>query len=70
MAFGFRYIDADKEVRLMQISGGGRLRVSDGQRDWWTKSKTTIPWEIYETDIGHTFDDRATAEMVLRNLVT
>lgn len=70
MAFGLRYTDGDDQMHLVQISGGGRLRVSNGRKKWWISGSATIPWEVYETEIGHTFKTRADAEMVLRNLVT
>lgn len=54
-------------VRLMQISGSGRVRLEQDGREWWDKPPKDAA-EVYETDIGQTWPDRDMALKASMNL--
>ena len=56
-------------VCLMQIAGGGRLRLKSGEREWWSKPPHDAAWEAYQTSIGQTCDSKEAAEEVIANLI-
>lgn len=68
MRFGLRYFEGNREIRLLQISGSGRLRLADATRKWWAKRTPETKWEIYPTDEGHAYLDADTAQSVVLNL--
>lgn len=47
MAFGLRYFDNKNEIRLIQISGDGRVRVEAAGKRWWTTAVSQ--WQVFET---------------------
>jgi len=63
LRYGFRYWDGTQEIRLWQISGGGRIRLRNTGtgKSWWAKSSKGIRWEICQANAGHTFPDLETA---------
>jgi hypothetical protein len=68
-AFGLRYFDEAREIRLMQIGGGGRILVEDAssKRRWWTRPDRKN-WHVYATKDGHRYPTIEEAEEVARNL--
>jgi hypothetical protein len=69
-AFGLRYWEGSREIRLIQISGGTKIRlleVSIG-KSWWTRLPKDTPWEIYEATSGRHFPNVETANQVLATL--
>jgi hypothetical protein len=68
--YGLRYFDGPREIRLMQIGGSGRVKLSDGNCAWWEDHRPllSVHWQVYETEIGQTYSDRKAAEMVSFNL--
>lgn len=65
-----RFWEGPHEVRLQQISGGGRIRLlaPSTEKSWWSKPPTDKHWEIYEASSGHCFPDIETAREVLAAL--
>lgn len=69
MSFGLRYFENGKEVRLVQVSGGGRVQVSSAGRDWWMNPRGHA-WEVFEASVSdpQTYGSRDLAEQVADNL--
>lgn len=66
--WGLRYSTVEGVVCLMQIAGGGRLRLRRGSREWWSRSPRNVAWEAFPSDAGQTFATRVEAEEVIANL--
>lgn len=67
--YGLRFHDGKNTITLMQISGGGRIRVSGGGRDWWTSPNITREWEVYaDAEVGQTYGNLRLAQQVAINL--
>jgi hypothetical protein len=60
MPFGLRW----GSIVLMQIAGGGRIRLACEGRDWWSKHAPLGRPEVFETEHGHYYPTRAEAEEV------
>ncbi len=56
-------------VFLLQIGGGGRLKLSDGIRVWWSDPPSGVTWESYEATEGHLVESKAGATKTAANLV-
>jgi hypothetical protein len=69
--YGLRYFETPREIRLLQIGGGGRLLLGDGSKRWWSKPPRLTRWEVYVTDRmdGQVYENRQKAEDVLSRLV-
>lgn len=71
MPFGLRAtLHGHTELRLQQITGGGRVQVSahQGTVKWWRDPKGLV-WEVVpDVEEGRTYDTRELAERVARNL--
>jgi virulence-associated protein VagC len=69
MSYGLRYMESRQEVRLIQVSGIGRVRViCEGHKTWINpKGK---PWEVFEAVAAdpQTYGTREMAERVALNL--
>lgn len=67
--YGLHFFDNGKEIRLLQISGEGRLRLRDASRfrDYWGKPGC-VRWQVYETAEGHTFESEEAAGIAAANL--
>lgn len=67
--FGLRFWRGNHEVRLWQLSGGGRVRLRDTTtgREWWAR-QTDVTWEVCPSEDGHTFDTAETAASVAENI--
>ena len=66
--WGLRYSTVEGYVCLMQIAGGGRLRLGCGERDWWSRRVGGVGWEAYPSAIGQTYETKEKAEEVIANL--
>lgn len=69
MPFDLRFRRADDSViTLVQIAGGGRLRVTDGARTWWTKPPSHTTWEVFDADDSGAFQSKERAQEAAQNL--
>jgi hypothetical protein len=66
--YGLRYIKDGRTITLVQIGGGGRLRLQSGGKRWWSKRLPGVVWEVYETKDDSGFATRDLAEDVARNI--
>jgi hypothetical protein len=68
-AFGLRYWECGREIRLIQISGA-KIRLVDVStgKSWWTRPPKDKPWEIYAATSGRHFPNVETANQVLATL--
>jgi hypothetical protein len=68
--WGLRYSTVEGVVCLMQIAGGGRLRVRCNGREYWSRRPSGAAWEAYPAATGETFASKEQAEQVIANLST
>lgn len=66
--WGLRYSSVEGVVCLIQIAGGGRLRLKCGGREWWSRPPSGARWEPYRAFLGQTYETREDAEEVIANL--
>lgn len=66
--WGLKCSTADGEICLMQIAGGGRLRLLCEGRAYWSQRPRGVVWEAYPTTQGETFATKEAAEKVIANL--
>jgi hypothetical protein len=55
-------------VCLMQISGGGRVRLGREGRMWWSRRPNGVAWEAFPSSEGQTYATKEAAEEVIANL--
>jgi hypothetical protein len=69
-AFGLRYWEGNREIRLIQISGRTKIRLLDVStgKTWWTRPPKDRSWEVYEATSGRHFPNVETAKEVLATL--
>lgn len=69
MGYGLRFKRLDGVfVSLLQIAGGGRIKLSDGARVWWSRPPPGVTWEAYPATKGHVCDTQAAAKETAKNL--
>jgi hypothetical protein len=67
--WGLRYSTVEGVVCLLQIAGGGRVRLGCGHREWWARPPRNVAWEAFPSHTGQTYETRADAEEVIANLM-
>lgn len=67
--YGLRFRRPDSTyVILLQIAGGGRIRLTNGARTWWARRPLRVSWEVFETTKGHQFVSAERASEAARDL--
>lgn len=66
--WGLRCSTVEGDVWLMQLSGGGRLRLRCGEREWWARPPLGVTWEVAPSSSGQTYPTRESAVAVAERL--
>ena len=66
--FGLRFWDGDIPVILVQIAGGGRIKLRRGSSDFWGRLPKDATWEVFGSDEGQTYPTVLEAQAVAKNL--
>ncbi len=66
-SYGLRCVLNGHDARLLQIGGGGRVRVEVSRVERWCKPPA-VAWSVYETEYGQTYPSRELAEQAAKNL--
>jgi hypothetical protein len=68
--FGIRFFKNGHELRILQLSGGGRIMIEDSNsnRRHWSTVPRGATFESYEADYGQLYSNRDIANDVCRNI--
>jgi hypothetical protein len=66
--YGLRCFNRGREIVLMQIGGGGRLRLRCLGREWW-EHPCFDNWDVYPALVGERYPSEEMARSVAANLV-